>query len=107
MVNGTLVDIRVGMPLAHVLTMRTTTLTVIIPRNVTGAVLVDDVSLFPMTTRIAATGAAWSGGGGIPITIVADVQAATAYPIQVVATPVATLTNPLAQPVTGSGTANT
>jgi len=106
-VNGHLIDIRVGMPLAHVATMRSTTLTVIIPRNVAGAVLVDDVSLFPMTTRIAATGPHWNGRGGLPVMLVAEVQASTSYPIELVATPLANLSQPLAPAVRATGTANT
>jgi hypothetical protein len=106
-VNGQLIDIRVGMPLTHLLTMRSTTLTVIIPQNVFGIVLVDDISLFPMTTRIEATAPPWNGRGAIPVRLVADVQASATYPIQLIATPLANLTTPLAQPVTTYGTANT
>lgn len=86
-VNGRLVDIQVQMQVSNLLTMRSTTLTVIIPSNTTGAVLVDDVSAFPMRTTISPTGPAWNGRGGLPITVVASVSASTNYPIRVVARP--------------------
>lgn len=105
-VNGQLLDIQLQMPLANLLTMRSTTLTVIIPSNVTGAVVLDDVSAFPMHTSVSPTGPAWSGAGAVPITIQAWVVATTSYPERVVATPVLNLTTPLAPPATASGTAN-
>src|SRR5215207_9661919 len=37
-VNGNLVDIQVQMPLDHLLTMRSTNLTIVIPSNTSGAV---------------------------------------------------------------------
>jgi hypothetical protein len=114
LVNGQLIDIRVGMPVTDVVTMRSTTITVIIPRNVAGAVVVDDVSAFPMQTTISATGPAWSGKGSLPITVRVDVKAATPYTFTVTATPLAGLNAPLLgllSPLTGTtsatGTANT
>lgn len=106
-INGNLLDIQVQMPVNHLLTMRQTTLTIVIPENASGAVIVDDVSAFPMTTRIAKTAPAWSGSGPIPITIVVEVAASSDYPVRVVATPLANLTTPLAPPSTLYGTANT
>jgi hypothetical protein len=106
-VNGNLLDIQVQMPVNHVLTMRQTTLTIVIPENTSGTVVVDDVSAFPMTTRIAKTAPAWSGSGPIPITIVVEVSASSDYPVRIVATPLANLTTPLAAPSTLYGTANT
>ena len=105
-VGGRLVDIQVQMPLSHVATMRSTTLTVIIPRNVPGAVLIDDVSAFPMTTKVA-PGPYWNGEGPLPITVVTQVSAEESYPIRVVATPLLSLGAPLAAPTTASDVANT
>jgi len=106
-IGGRLLDIQVQMPLEHVVTMRSTTLTVGIPRNVAGVVLVDDVSAFPMQTTMTATGAPWNGIGAIPIKLVVVVSAASDYPVRVVATPLANLTTPLAAPTTVTGAANT
>jgi hypothetical protein len=116
-VNGRLVDIRVQMPVRNLLSMRSTTLTVIIPKNTTGAVVVDDISAFPMKTTVSATGPAWDGRGALPITVVTNVSAATSYPIKVTALPVASLDsvrgllNPgntlLAGSTSATGTANT
>ena len=107
LVNGRLLDIRVGMPIEYVATMRTTTLTIIIPRNVVGAILVHDVSAFPMTTQLAATAPPWNGRGEVPVRIVADVQASTSYPIALVATPLLTGREVLAPAIQATGTANT
>jgi hypothetical protein len=110
-VNGNLVDVQVQMPVNHLLTMRSTTLTVVIPSNTTGAVILDDISAFPMTTRISRTGPAWNGRGGVPITIVVDVAARADYPIRVTAkplvTPSALIGGLLSAPKTAYGTANT
>lgn len=89
-VEGRLLDIQVQMPVDHLLEMRSTTLTVVIPRNTTGAVVVDDVSAFPMRTSIAPTGPPWAGTGGVPVTLVVEVEAATSYPIRLVATSLTT-----------------
>jgi hypothetical protein len=113
-VDGQLIDIRVNLPLANLLTMRSTTLTVVIPSNVKGAVVLDDVSAFPMKTVVSATGPKWSGKGNLPITVKAHVTSTKAFPIQVVATPLIGLNAPLLgllSPLTGTtkatGTANT
>jgi hypothetical protein len=110
-VNGNLVDVQVQMPLNHLLTMRRTTLTIVIPSNARGAVVLDDISAFPMTTQISRTGPAWNGRGGIPITIVVDVAAAANYPIRVTAKPLVTpgalIGGLLSAPRTAYGTANT
>ena len=86
--------------------MRSTTLTVVIPYNVLGSVVVDDVSAFPMQTRISSTGPRWDGSGPLPITIVVDVSADVSYEIRVVATPLLNLTTPLAEPTSAAGTTN-
>jgi hypothetical protein len=106
-VGGRLVDIQVQLPVDHLVTMRSTTLTAIIPQNVTGTVLVDDVSAFPMQTTIAATAPAWTGTGVLPLTIVVNVAATTSYPLRVVATPLLTPLTPLTAPTVAFGTANT
>jgi hypothetical protein len=113
-VNGQMIDIRVSLPLANLLSMRSTELTVVIPSNVKGAVVLDDVSVFPMKTVVSATGPAWNGRGSLPLTVTANVAAAKAFPIQVTATPLIGLNAPLLgllSPLTGttsaSGTANT
>jgi hypothetical protein len=106
-VNGRLVDVQVQMPVTSLLAMRSTALTVVIPRNVSGAVVVDDVSAFPMKTMIAATGPTWNGTGDLPITVVANVTAATDYSIRLQATPLLNLSMPLAGSTTAYGTANT
>ena len=106
-VGGRLLDIQVQMPVANVATMRSTTLTVIIPRNVSGAVLVDDVSAFQMRTIISPTGPAWNGTGGLPVTIRVDVESPAEFPLRVVATPLLAPGAPLAGPTTAYGKANT
>jgi hypothetical protein len=110
-VNGNLVDVQVQMPLRNLLTMRSTNLTIVIPSNTRGAVVVDDISAFPMTTRISPTGPAWNGRGGIPITVVVDVAAASNYPFRVTAKQLATrsdLVGGLLSPAAiAYGTANT
>src|SRR5581483_2692403 len=90
-VNGNLVDIQVQLPLQYLLSMRRTTVTVVIPSNVRGAVVLNDVSAFPMTTTIAATGPRWSGSGPVPVTIVTSVQSAVSHAVKVQATPLANL----------------
>jgi hypothetical protein len=104
-VNGSLLDIQVQMPVGQLLTMRSTTLTVIIPSNATGMVVLDNVSAFPMKTTVSATGPEWNSTGSIPITIVADVKADQDYPIRVVATPVLPITLLGGQSI-AQGTAN-
>ncbi len=106
-VNGHLVDIQVQMPLQYVLTMRTTTLTVVIPNNVAGSVVVDDVSAFPMQTRIVASAPAWDGRGPLPVTVIVDVTATVSYPVRAVITPLTGAGVPLAAPTVATGTANT
>jgi len=107
MVNGQLIGIRVGMLIEYAATMRATTLTIIITRNVSGAIVVHDVSAFPMTTRIDVTARPWNGRGTIPVTIVVDVQARSNYPIRLVATPMLTGLVASAPAVEATGTANT
>src|SRR5262245_23463625 len=99
-------DIKVEQPLANLLTMRSTALTVLVPSNVSASVVLDDISAFPMKTTISRTGAAWSGIGSIPITITATVTAASAYPVQVVATKLLSLGTVLSSSG-ASGHANT
>ncbi|MGI8553644.1 MAG: hypothetical protein ACR2PL_23080 [Dehalococcoidia bacterium] len=106
-VNGHLLDIKVEQPLANILTMRSTTITVVIPKNVPGSVTMNDVSAFPMQTAVSRTGAAWSGSGAIPVTIVTSVSAKSNYPVQVAATPVLNVLGLLGSPSTATGTANT
>jgi hypothetical protein len=106
-VNGNLMDIRVTMPLGNLLTMRSTTVTVVVPRNVPGAVILPDISAFPMTTRVSPTGPTWLGFGPIPVTVNVLVNAGSRYQTSVVATPVLNLSNLLASPKSGSGTTNT
>jgi len=106
-VGGRIVDIRVQLPLANLLTMRSTTLTVVVPRNVTGFVLVDDVSAFPMRTTVSATGSAWNGSGPLPITLQAMVESPVAFNIHLVATPVVDLTRLLQAPTSAYGRAGT
>ena len=106
-VGGRLVDIQVQIPVGNLATMRATTLTVVIPRNVSGGVLVDDISAFPMTTTISRTGPSWNGLGGLPITVVVDVLAGETYPIRAVATPLLALGTPLADATVAYGYANT
>jgi hypothetical protein len=105
-VNGNLMDIRVTMPLANLLTMRNTSLTVTVPSNVSGAVILNDISAFPMQTTIAHNKTTWSGKGSIPVTIGVLVTATTTYSTSVVATPVLNLSNLFAMPVSASGTTN-
>jgi hypothetical protein len=94
-VGGRLMDIQVQMPVKHLLTMRSTTLLVIIPRNMYGFVVLDDISAFPMETMVRPWGPAWDGKGDIPITIVATVVAKTDYDIRIVAKPVLNLSSPV------------
>jgi hypothetical protein len=105
-VNGHLVDVKVEMPLANLLTMRATTLTVVIPKNVSGFVVLNDISVFPMKTTVSRTGAAWSGHGEVPITVLATVMATTSYATRVIATADLSVLLPLAS-VTVTGTTNT
>lgn len=107
LVDGRIVDIRVGLPLRQLLTTRSTTLTIVIPANVQGTVLVDDISAFPMSTSISATGAAWSGKGALPITVITDVQSATPYEFSVTVTPLADLSRLLQAPVAARGVTGT
>ena len=106
-VNGHLVDVKVEMPLANLLTMRSTALTVVIPKNVPGFVVLNDISVFPMQTTISRTGAAWSGHGSVPITVLARVTASKTYAARMIATSDLALLLPLAPPVTVNGTSNT
>jgi hypothetical protein len=106
-VGGSLVDIQVQLPLDQLVTMRTTTLTITIPQNVAGAVLVDDVSAFPMHTTVVAIGPLWTGSGALPITITATVVSASSFPMRVVATPLLAPGVPLAPPTTATGVSNT
>ena len=105
-IGGRVLDIQVQVPLANLLTMRSTTLTVIIPQNVSGFVLLDDISAFPMQTTISPTGPAWSGIGRLPITIQAHVEASSAFPVRVVATPVLNLGDLFGGPSSAEGIAN-
>ncbi len=105
-IGGRLLDIQVQVPAAKVATLRSTTLTVRIPRNVSGVVLVDDVSAFPMQTTIASTAPAWDGTGPLPITLIAEVTTGESIPIRVVATPLLALGVPAAASTTVEGTAN-
>jgi hypothetical protein len=104
-VNGRLLDIQVQMPVDKLLTMRSTTLTVIVPANVPAAVILDDVSAFPMRTTISRTGPAWNGSGGIPIVIEVHVVSRSDYPVRLVARPLLDLTTLLAA-WTAEGTTN-
>ena len=117
-IGGHLLDVQVQMPVNRVLTMRSTTLTIIIPRNVFGFVLVDDISAFPMKTTVQPSGPHWNGKGSLPITIVALVQATVSFEVRVTATPllnsqslVTGLTKTLGSvvdgPATATGTSNT
>jgi hypothetical protein len=105
-VGGRLLDIQVQMPLDKLLAMRSTRLTVFIPQNVPGFVVLDDISAFPMQTTVVASDPAWSGAGPLPVRVVVDVTAALNYPVRVAAKPVQ-LTTLLAGPTTVTGTANT
>jgi hypothetical protein len=104
-VGGHLVDIQVQMPLDKLLAMRSTRLTVHIPRNVSGFVVLDDISAFPMQTTVVAGDPPWAGSGPLPVRVVVDVTATLSYPVRVAAKPVhlATL---LAGPTTMTGTTN-
>lgn len=103
-IGGRLVDIQIQMPLAQLATMRSTTVTVVIPRNVAGSVVVNDVSAFPMTTTIAPSGPTWGGAGPLPITIVTDVSTADSYTIRLAATPLASPGVSLTDPTIAVGT---
>ena len=106
-VGGRLLDIRVEMPVDELVTMRATRLTVLIPQNVAGAVVVDDVSAFPMQTTVTARGPKWDGAGPIAVTIVVEVTASNSYPVRVAATPLSSLGTLLSGSTTAVGTANT
>lgn len=117
-VEGRLLDIRVEMPATRLLTTRSTTLTVIIPQNTSGRVVVDDVSAFPMKTTVVAAGPRWNGHGPLPVFIIVHVQSAVNYPVRVTATPLLhprgplmgsplrSTAGPLASPATASGQSN-
>jgi hypothetical protein len=105
-VDGRLLHILVQMPLAELLAMRSTRLTVVIPQNVTGSVLLPDISAFPMETLVAARGPHWTGTGPLPVTIVVEVKATKSYPIRVVAKPLTSLRRLLGPPVLATGTTN-
>lgn len=85
LIGGRILDVQVQQPVETVLTARSTTLTVIIPSNVSGTILIDDVSAFPMETTIVQSGDPWQGGP-IPVLIVVFVDASLDYPIRLVAT---------------------
>jgi hypothetical protein len=106
-VGGHLVDIRTEQPLANLLTMRNTSLTVIIPQNVSGGVVLNDVSLFPMTTTVSATGPKYSGTGPIPFTVKATVTATKSYQVKLTALPVLDLKELLAGSTSTQGQSNT
>lgn len=105
-INGRLLDIQVQMPVGNLFSMRATAVTVIVPRNVSGQVVLDDVSAFPMATTISATGPAWSGAGAIPVTIQTYVTADSSYATRVVATPLLALNLPLLASTTAAGVTN-
>lgn len=105
-VNGNLVDVRVQLPLLKLLAMRSTNLTIVVPRNVSGSVILNDISAFPMKTTISPTGPAWNGTGSIPVTITTLVSSSGSFSIQTVATPLLNLTTPLAAPKSAAGTTN-
>jgi hypothetical protein len=90
-IGGRLVDVQVQMPIQNLLTMRSTTLTIIIPSNVSGYVVVPNLSAFPMTIKISRTGPAWNGRGGLPVTMLTNVTASSDYPVRLTATPVVSL----------------
>ena len=106
-VDGHLVDVKVEMPLANLLTMRSTATTVVIPKNVPGSVVLNDISAFPMQTTISRTGAAWSGHGSLPITILTTVTASQSYPARVIAEADLTGLLMLGRPATVNGITNT
>lgn len=95
-IGGHVLDIQVQMPVGNLATMRSTTLAVEIPRNVSGFVLVDDISAFPMKTTVEAKGPNWNGSGPLPITITATVKASTTYEVRVTATPLLNSQSPMA-----------
>ena len=99
-------DIQVQMPVDKVAAMRSTTLSVVIPQNVVGTVVLNGVSAFPMETVITSRGPKWDGTGPVPVTIIVDVTASTDYPIRVVATPLLDPTTPAGGSMTATGTAN-
>jgi hypothetical protein len=107
-VQGHLLDIRTSLPVANVITMRNTVVTVVIPSNVHGAVLVNNVSAFPMTTTISASGPAWSGAGGIPVSVQALVTADVSFPVVLIVTPLGSALplSALGDPATTSGVTN-
>jgi hypothetical protein len=106
-VGGRLLDIRAGMPTANLLSARTTTLTVIIPQNVSGAVLVDDISAFPLQTTIVASGPVWGGSGPLPVTVRSYVAAATPFPTNLTVTPLVAPGVPLGSASSAFGSTNT
>lgn len=105
-VGGHLIDIQVQMPVDKLLTMRSTRLTVIVPQNVPGFVVLDDISAFPMQTTVVAGDPPWAGAGPVPVRVVVDVTAALSYPVRVAAKPV-DLGTLLTGPTFATGTANT
>ncbi len=106
LIGSHLLDIQVQLPTAELLTMRSTTLTVRIPSNVSGTVVVENTSAFPMQVIIVPTGAAWDGRSPLPITLVVDVTADKRFPIRLVATPLLALGVPAAAATRVEGTAN-
>jgi len=105
-IEGRLLDIQVQLPVDRLVTMRATTLTVVIPHNATGVVLLDGVSAFPMRTTIAATGPRWDGSGALPVTLVVKVEATTRFPVRLVVTPLLDRTTPAAPATMADGTTN-
>lgn len=106
-IQGHLLEIKTGQPLLNLLTMRNTALQIVIPSNVSGSVVLNDISAFPMQTTISPTGAAWSGKGSIPVTIKAVVTAGVSYSVQLTAQPLLDLTHLLAGAKSTQGTTNT
>ena len=105
-IDGRLLDIQVQMPASQLSTMRSTTVTVLIPQNLSGQVVVDGVSAFPMQTSIVPRGKPWNGTGPIPLEVIVEVDAASDYPVRVAVTPLLNLTTPSASATTVTGTAN-
>ncbi len=105
-IDGRLLDIQVQMPTSQLTTMRSTTVTVVIPQNLAGHVVVDDVSAFPMQTQVVPRGKPWDGTGPIPVDVVVEVTASSDYPVRVAVTPLLNVTTPSASATTVTGTAN-
>lgn len=105
-IEGRLLDIQVQVPAGQLVTMRATTLTVVIPHNATGEVLLAGVSAFPMRTTIATTGPRWDRTGALPVTVVVKVEATARFPIRLTATPLLNLTMPAAPATMAEGTTN-